>query len=494
MSDQRSKDIKTIARTNELTEKVDKAITSTPPVRKEPLPTKRVMAAQVGNGSRSTTTGYNGGGSTTDGATDADGNPVNAPLAPPPSNPLGSSNVTSGANSGFTEYLSNGGISYKGGPLSPSNYDPNESSGGGGSSGVGGGSRTDAKNQADPDNATGQTATDLAALRSSTAYQNATDEEQRRMEREILNTELGRHEVGQLYDGEEGPKYSPGQWTYLGNGLNTSSSSDNSFATLISGAIEQLNAIVGVDPDNPSTAVMIRIDGRDTVPSAVESAAANQAPWTSTSTPPAKADWTQGYMWELSGVPGGFVYASTPTAAGQAALSALQEAEPTQTISFAGITANDSGSPGGPSIDRYDVNYTRTPNGDFSLTAAAVVCDPGTSDDCPITAPLETTYPVVGLYYLKKSAGQWIKSQYDSEVPSKYSSPVSTIKIRSAITGDDYEFGPGIEGGYILENVTNPDYFLFYGADRTLRTPPLPISYKKFFKPTAAVVPVGISG
>jgi hypothetical protein len=458
--------IETIAGKKELTEKVDKALTTAEEAKKEAILAQRVVSTQAGNGLPTTTNGNNGAGYSQE-VFDSDGEvqaPVNAPLFDQTLIAVDHGVITAAAR----DYLERNRL-FLDQHLSSNNDLSNSANPKSTSSASGGGTtRTESKAQADPDNA-GDTGWDdyKQALIDSGASQAAIDAARQ----EYWARESGKYEISDVYNGDAGPSLNYGNWQ--------ATQDERGLLNAVTSAVTTLNALVGLDPNDNTQAIELRLDGKSAIPSIEEALAAGQNPWTDGVTPPLKPgyeNWQFGYYWQDNGD------WPTPNAGADDRAEQLSILTGhTYTYQNMRVTAVDGG--GIPTQYTYDLLDNGTPAGSVNSIRAGS----GTSCTishgeyiCPPEALRETAWPVVGLYAMTMQAAQWIFSQYDSEIPLKYISASSTIYMQSAITGDTYAVEAATQGGTLIYNDTNPEYLLYYGADRTLKAV-APISAYKFF-------------
>lgn len=460
-------DIQSIAKTKELTEKVDKALTEVETAKKEKVPVKRATALQTGPGVPYTSSGNNGSGGIQNGK-DADGNPVEAPLAPPPKqNTVPPQTQTSG--DAYNDSKSDGETDTKDGEKDTDKSNKGEEKSNNNGSGN---TRSDSKDQADPSNATGPNAEDWQKIEDAMEAAGATPEEIAAARRQYWTREKGTNEVSDVYNGDAGYTPDQGNWTSL-----APNSGDYSPRTSNQ---DVLNALLGVDPDDVTLAVRINLDGYTPSPSVEESEAFDQGYWTDADTPPlipGDEDFQQGYYWSI---PTGYdppnIFGATPTIVAKELPSILDANEPDHAPHFFISVTQDS-------EIAYTATYGRMVGGNFTYPISRVSCEsfPNTAL-CPTDPPREEFWPEVGLWMLTKGPGGFSPNRYDSEVPLPYKQDnINKVRIKSAITGDVYTVENGANGGFILSNETNPNYFLYFGADRTLKTV-APMDYFKFYK------------
>lgn len=479
-------DIRTIAKTKEIMDKADKAFAAAEEAKKEAIKIQRIQVGQTGNSNlKDAQVGTNGSGETTTG-TGVGGAVVEAPLAPP-INPADDNNDTLTNTDAGTGSYNNNGVSHNGGT-----YNNNLIGGGSqisNSSEAGTGTtRTESKEQADPDNAPlSQHVQDYIAKRDAMIANGATADEIDAMRREHFSLEKGKHEIGDVMEGKAGPKPASG------------TSSDLSHN-------ETLNSVVGVDPNDPSKTMEIRFDNRSYIPSIEESAAAGQPIWASIDTPPAYPQdptYRPGYYWtSYEGLGSTYCKTFTEAAALTVAYMAANDPDGEFVGDILGVdypsgsptTVSDSSAiPNGSHSFSYVIEDTRGAFPDFFFLAPgglatcpappaanpliAAVCETGAP---PLTYP--DSYPTIGHWVASLVAGKFIYSLFDSEVPLQYKSSKSSASIKSAINGHTYTIEPTFDGGMMMYDETAPAWMLVYNADRTLRFP-VPIEYYNFYAP-----------
>ena len=456
-------DIQSIAKTKELTEKVDKAITIAEQAKKDAIEVKRASAIVSSGLPLVTETGNNGSGNTQPG-TDANGNPIEGPLAPNP-NPINTNPISQSA----TDAASGGG----GGGSSQNGTNNNDKSGN--AEDTNADTRTDSGNQANPGGAGGDTGLDIEKITDALEAAGATPEQINKAIRDYVDSLVpaGVDEVSTVYNGDAGytPEY--GNWV-----PNNSNAGEYNPAT---SKKEQIKALTGSDPDNPSTKVRINLDGVTPKPSDSEALADGQLPWEDPNTPPTQQfwdGWEQGKYWSLnSGY--GLLKAPSVGLVARELPGILDENEPANAPHFLVeiVRVNDN---------LYTCKYNRAIGGAFEYPASRSDCTIGVDspDFCPLAPTKESFWPTAGMWMMTLGSNVFAPNPYDSEVPLKYknSAGIGKIRMLSSVTEEIYTVEAGANGGILISNETNPDYFLFFGADRTLKTV-APMSYIKFYKP-----------
>jgi hypothetical protein len=456
--------IRIIAETDDIKAALDKIPLGVDQALNESIGVVRSVVSQQGTGLPYSSTGNNAGGGTIPGY-DSDGHPIDVPLAPPPTPAPTPSQVTTGGDSSGGGSTGGGGSSSGSGDKTGSGTvsDPNG----------GGGSRTDSKKQAD------STSSDWTAIEAAMRANGIPEDVIAQARKDFFQalSEKGTHEVSDVYNGNSGytPQY--GGWTSI-----TPNSGENVPST---GDVQKLNALVGQDAKNHITSVKVNLDGREAKPSDAEAAAAGQGTWIDSITPPLKPGWEYyeaNFYWNCSVGPHTYT-AAEPYGAGKQGADYFAS----QT-GGSGAWRNWSfhlGGSGIPDSFQFEANYP----GDVwlaqfvNLNKVSCVISPDIACSIdPGTNSREESFPIVGLYQKTLTAdGKFTTSKYDSEAPIEQRDATSSVDIYSLITGDTYTIERGGQGGFLLSNKTNPDYFLFFGADRSLKTV-ASMSVYKFFK------------
>jgi len=89
------------------------------------------------------------------------------------------------------------------------------------------------------------------------------------------------------------------------------------------------------------------------------------------------------------------------------------------------------------------------------------------SDRCPISPPLETSWPPDGSYDIAFINGQYVVSPYDSEVPAGATFPTTELNLCTA-TDVPMTTEPAANGGYMVRPTIGGTTFV-YNSDGTLR-------------------------
>jgi hypothetical protein len=321
----------------------------------------------------------------------------------------------------------------------------------------------------------GENNPDWLAIKAALIAKGATAEEIAKARREFLKKALGIDEIGDVFNGDAGPK--PKGEDFEGNALSE---------TLPS---EVLNGLVGVAAGNHGLVMLVRLDDYPTRPTNADAAAQNQNPWSDGETPPIKKSYYPGAYFI-----GGGSYTNDSQAAVEASIAALDVAE--DFISWDTLSPADvSGAhlPGGN--EQYNLGFTATRIGgglpvngsifmSFCDRSAGVPVEAGVV--CIAAPPVETAYPTTGSATLKFKNGHFEYSPFDSEVPIEYRGTHSVTTIHSLVTGLDYDIFPAINGGVIVQDTAKTEgHFLYYSADRTLKYP-IDNQYLKFYSPRRA--------
>lgn len=511
-------DIRTIAKTKELEEKISKALRFTAAEERDLIRAQRIAVSVTADGDKSDSIGNNGSGDSTTGTT-SDGSTITPPLAPPPKK-SDIDNVSNTAADAVADKATDFGILKKGGTkrndlsqqarglsqVEGEDVAQGASPGGGGGGGTNSGkgsTRTEGREQADPDNApTSSRVTDWNNKKSARESEGATADEIRTDKREHFTTELGRHEVGDVGDGKAGPK-PRGDASFYSTYQDTLD------------VVEVLDAVVGVSVDNLLISMEIRFDGRSTIPSIAESDAAGEPAWTSIDDAPTDGTWTEGFWWR---------YSNTTAPADPASFrtyNSYAKGETKDAIASGGLTAvlehlkgwarwasgskftvssldiKNHSDPHNGNIDTSpasgfdaEVSYDYYHQGDTNdeRTATYVIdqfdCSTTTPDSgtdvfldglspCSLTsenAPQLLFWPKVDHMMLKYESGKFSGSTFDPDLPLKYAQPTSKIEIKSTYNGKTYTIEPLHDGGFALYS-TSDTHALIYNADRTLRFP-----------------------
>jgi len=435
-------DIQKIARTQEILDLANKVIKDAEQAKKETIGVKRGIAIQGGIGTPGGMQGNNGSGATQTG-TNSSGNTVQAPLAPPITPPGNEPVQNIDVGDAYYTSAGNNAIAYQG-----SNSPQNLSSAGtevSNTTAAGTGTtRTESAQQA------AGTSDDWVTINTAMVAAGATSDEIKAARMKFFGLEPGKHEVGDVYNGDQGPKPET-----------TNHRRDR--GSLVS---EVLNAIVGVDPDNASLLVEIRFDNKLPTPSVEESATAGQPPWTDGYTPPTDDTWTSGFR--VQDTADAEFYVS-----GSAWFNAYQglwiDDFPDIELTFVSLP------------DHWEITSVLA-GGTLRGTGAILSCTPGSSGTCPIVGPTLESWPTANLAVLMLTQGTFVGSTFDSEVPLKWQGGVSTVSIQSSVTGDNYTIEQAINGGFMISNESNPEYMLYYGADRSLKTI-VPVEQYNFYRP-----------
>lgn len=322
----------------------------------------------------------------------------------------------------------------------------------------------------------------------------ATDSEIAEARRKFLRQELGIDEIGDVFTGYAGAKPADNSDAIGGLGISNGPTAVPK---------EKQIGLVGTDPNDNTKALLVRLDGYQPTPSNTDAAAGGQNPWLNGLPPIKKSwnNWVQGFIWTNTGniiTADGFDTMSFPTV--EVAADTLK-ALPTFNIDE--TTYCPTAPPNTTVITSVDILSFETSLSDIIVHTAAhtyfcpngatgtfdqqpvfskSVCVPGSSDECPISAPLEEFFPITGLGTISYRDGKFTASQYDSEVPLIYQTPTSTAVLHSNSTGEDYKIEPAINGGFMISQSIDTPYILVYASDGTLQTIVSP-ALKIFYSP-----------
>ena len=446
--------IRKIAKTKQLSDRIDKITQNTGPVD----PAKAGIGAEkivsVGDG---TTVANNDSGTGAGVPTGSDGNPLPIVYYDPGTYQPPTTTETTTTTAGGTTTTQGGSVPTSGGPLSSLDNTSDLQS------------RTNALLQAIPGNDATWTAIQ-GAMESAGASPAEVDAARREYYK--TRTPQDQAEISDIYAGTSIFGLTNGNWT-------PSPVSGDPSNLLSTSNINQLNTIVGVDPNNPAGGLIVRMRGDSYIPSLTESSAANQLPWLFTNVGPQLAHYLAGYYYsDLLSSPNEHRRA-VPEQVGTAWLAYTQTilpgAYPTGfDDAFLTGTVNASG------VD-YEVGYKQGPPApEQFLMVYAQACS-GTTDYCPVEPLTETSWPPVGAQVLQWVNGGFTYNPLDSEVTLNYKTPTANVAIQSSISGDTYEIAPAVAGGFTIQNTTTPDYFLYFDNIRALRAVQ-PMSVINFYK------------
>lgn len=284
------------------------------------------------------------------------------------------------------------------------------------------------------------------------------------------------------------------------------------------GALNQkLVGIAGFDKDQTiSTAtgevksVLIRLDGTIPTPSLTDSDAAGQNPWESPNTAPILKTFTQGATWtsgsgagvtaftqtwgqwkaavesanavKIYGLDGGtsgsLVNSLSPDPNGYIIVSGNLSAS-------IGITA---GSIGG-TIMTFDPSLSAKPPN----TYGQVTCSGATGDQaitCALPTPYEIAWPKTGAYVVSALLGLFRSSPFDSELPLQYKIDTSSVRLAlgngtSVIDSRFMDVELGVNGGYLATTVAADGSFLsanYYNSQGGLVIPALSEDQLQYYK------------
>ncbi len=419
--------IRTIAKTKELSDKADKAQRTADEALKEAINAERVAALQTNTGTNTSITGA----STAEVkaieeklGVDANGNPVASEIPPikPPK---------------LTEYVPSPPTDDKVGKDDQNNIanDPTPDKG-------------DLSNNVQPIGTSGSELVDLASGDSLIP---------------------GIFEVGSLYDGLTGPKISDpvspiGGLDALGN-------------YVISTGGEIMKALVGFDPVDDTIAVLINFLNNPTFPSLEDSENSGQNPWTST-IPPVYEGFLSGYIWSVSGP--SLAAASTAEGAMFAWKAHVED------LGFLNVLAYDleltSGTPTVPIAYKFHLTYQDNfTTFDAPNTVIGRYSESSNPDASSGTAP-SYSWPLTNSYVLAYYAAvQLFKSDpANTEAPPSTIPGLSTVQIKSNVTDDVYNVTVGVNNGVLISKDVDPPYALYYDKNMLLRDV-LPTAHLPFY-------------
>jgi len=183
-----------------------------------------------------------------------------------------------------------------------------------------------------------------------------------------------------------------------------------------------LNSLTAVDC-NTGDAVEIRLRNDFIPPDATLDSNGEElaAQWEDAGTPPNKVGWTSGVEW-FTGNESFATFYPTTTELIDAKIASFLDAAAGSVTGQYWVTGNytDGG--------LYHVDFS----GDPSLTEFATssrACTPGSGTSCPISAPTETQWPVDDKYVLKLDGGQFVSSEFDTEVPTNLKNASSKVNF-----------------------------------------------------------------
>lgn len=456
--------IRKIAKTDELTEKVDRLIQESKEPVKADLETQRRRAYVDSTGSTSIGTGAAAGAKVTVG-TAADGTPVVGPVAPPFI--TGQQNTSNSATDAARDALKNNNTNSQNNTNNDTNSTDMTDSTHQTLNG-GGGSVFADQAQLGANNA------DWQAIQNAMITNGATEEQIAQARIAFLGKELGIDEVGDVFTGKTGAQ--PADLSNAYNGQSTNTQGANATPT------QTQRGFVGVDPTDDSKSLLLRMDGWQPTPSDTDATAGGQNSWADGT--PVKAGWELwelGYYWHASGIPAPTVQDSPyPAGAVQNYMDYLTSLG-LDTYHYENLVVDIIGR-----TATYDIVYIDHTTGDpvpsGTGTAAGHACDIGHASVCPAQAEYETSWPLTGVGVLSWLDGTFVKSIYDSEAPLKYTSAPSSADIKSLSTGETYQVDPAINGGYMLSQKTDTPYVMVYGSNGQLVNI-VPPSLKIFYTP-----------
>jgi hypothetical protein len=442
--------IRVIAKTKELTEKVDKLIQDSSAPAKPPITPERISAYTATSGSVGASAGAAPGAANTAGV-DSNGNPIALVPAPVPDySKLAAalSSILSLDKAALSAAQNN--INSGGGPAPATQTDLSKT----GQETTNNGGGTPFADQG----TLGANNDDWNAIEAAMIANGSTQDEINQARRQFLNKELGVDEVGDVFTGTAGAK--------------TASN-------------EVQKGLVGVNPDDHTQARLIRLDGWQPTPSDTDAEAAFQDSWIGGA--PVKKGFQLGYYWD-NHIPGGPFYQESPGEAAQAYLDYYNSS------AVQGVTGEyvvKTGLAADPLVGGHIVSYTLSYTtflistdaevGPGTVGIDRVSCSIGT-DLCPSVAPLETSFPLTNLGVVTYINGQFLSSDFDTEAPLANKSPAASVTIASLVTGETYVVEPAINGGFMLSQTTSTPYIMVYAGDGSLQNIVSP-ALKTFYSP-----------
>lgn len=471
--------VRKIAETEELKDKVDKALESIDPLTKDAINSARSYGYQEGSGTikdgfGAAPTGPDGTQDVVTSAGDSATVAVNSPNSPV--NPfIPASSISGGSTDAATGYYNKKGTISEDESIFQNNgsgsVSPSTGPGGGGGAGTvaqsAGGStaNTQAQTVSNPDYTnTEQTdrddaRTDVGASAEEAAAERIYDQQQQ-------NGVPGTVTADGLASGTQSPSvYYPGQGRY-----------------------DRIEGILGIDPDDINLTIVANLFPKSYIPSLEDSTAAGHDVWTDPSLPPVKKGWELGIRYTAAGS-----YLSGGTAEDSSPYGFINMAVGYYSVSF-GYTVTDVRSPsysfdvnGRVSFVDFEayVDWTDTAHPEntgwaaANISITAVVCTPGSSDECPITPPRETSYPTTGTGILQWLGDKWGYSIYNSEIPEKYKNLTTSVdfKLRDGTT---WALDPTFQGGWLFMDKAGASdglYFDYRGRLRDIVKPENKIYY-----------------
>lgn len=478
--------IKTIAKTAELTEKVDKLLLDSDGVDKGAIESvRKVMFPDASGNTSPSTGGAAGTGGTT--GTGPDGTPVLGPIAPPPPQPAPpNTNQPGNYPVGPDKPIGPGG----GGDIqnNPTNGPGTSDGSGQGHYGINGGGGSPYTDQG----LLGANNPDWLKILDALNARGASQSEINQARIDFLRKELGIDEVGDVYNGDTGAQ------PVDTSNSNNSRGTDNQGPSAAPPTRQR--GILGVDPENNSTALLIRYDGWLPSPSDFDANNGNQDPWVN-GLAPIQRTYVAGFYWKIiSGAT--TIYGQTffdivgrrESLDGSTAYGCNDGTNKVTTLTpqsgdhilFSGnpngIIGQSFGSLGGTTYAP-QAHLGTVSTGEYGLEACAGG-DVGAGATCMLDPPLETAWPVTGIGVLTLTDGKFKKSPYDTEAPFKYSTGQSVAQVKSLVTGETYQTEPAINGGFMISQTSSGggDYILVYGSNGQL-TGLIPTNLKNFYTP-----------
>lgn len=261
---------------------------------------------------------------------------------------------------------------------------------------------------------------------------------------------------------------------------------------------EVYNAIAGYDKDGAISGetgdvliVKAMLNGLFPTPTEADSTAAGQLIWTTPDDPPFKSGWEefqQGYYWSVSSPSPG--EGAAPRLAIDAGIAAIIAAFPSPYPIGYGDAYWEPSSLTASGVN-YDFTWYQGPGASpNTVLCTRNVCDGPHAAICPMTPnpDVESAWPKTGTYILNLVDGIWIGNQYDSEKPAIYNYPTSSVRMMVSPTDNRFiDVDLGVKGGYTISLIdTDGTTFIegkYLNADRTVAAEGLTQAQLQFYKP-----------
>ena len=463
-------DIQIIAKTKELTEKLDKVSKIAEAALKETIDHKRVEVASDGSSSK----GATGAGDETEGI-GPDGTALIGPIAPPPT-PADIEDIVNTVTAALDNHISDNNIKFhdntKSNDLSDSASD-----------GAKGGSGAHAF--ATGKDINGDAIADWATQEAAYIAEGLTAAEIQKKKNKYLadRVDPGTSEVASEHSGQTASsKITPGSWTSFAPRTQNSPGD-----YLVTAQRVSLNALVGVDPLNEDLAIVIRLDGADVVPTIFDAVTigGQSGPWVDADTPPGDVidpTWQLGIAWRQASPSVAFfpskqvlidyTIAGINDVPGQSGATYTGDLEDPGLFDI--VLEFDYLSGATPLSTSRPIDYVSCP-----VTGA----EPA-GDACALTGPIivpgATAYPITNTFNMILRNGKFIYNAYDSQVPFYLRRESASVKIKSVFNDLVYDVSVAVGGGFLLS--LEGSHSLYYDSSRTLRDI-VPEAYKHFYTP-----------